>query len=798
MDDIVNDFLIESHEGLDQLDRDLVALEHAPTDRELLARIFRCIHTVKGTCGFLGFSKLESVSHVGENLLVRLRDGELVVSASLTSALLALVDAIRQILASIEATREEGDVDYADLIATLTALSEGVEAPTSSAAVPMTEVSPATATAPITPTASPKARKGTKPDSKPPEYPVLASNTVGAILVLSGLAEQADVIAALQEQSAGDSRRLGEILVERAVVPPMAIVDALEAQAEGRTSISESTIRVEVALLDRLMNLVGELVLARNQILQHAATAEGTLLAVPAQRLNLLTTELQEGVMKTRMQPIGNIWSRFPRIVRDLAVACNKQIRLEMEGKETELDKTIIEAIKDPLTHIVRNAADHGIELPAARKALGKPAEGVLALRAYHEGGQVIIEVSDDGAGIDAERVKQKAVQKGLISADQATRLSEREVLNLVFLPGLSTAQQVTNISGRGVGMDVVKSNIEKIGGAVDIYSKLGEGSTLKIRIPLTLAIIPALIVASSGNRYAIPQASLVELVRREERDGGGGHGIEMIHGAPVYRLRGNLLPLVYARTALESTSGVAARDDALNIVVLQADDRTFGLVVDDIYETEEIVVKPLGERLKGIAVFAGATIRGDGRVALIIDVMGLAQHSHVISEVRGRNHAEHVAHVRTGIANRQTLLVCGLGGTRRAAILLSSIARLEEFPAESIEHAGHYDVVQYRDQIMPLLDLPTLLGFSNGDERSGKLQVVVYSENDRNVGFVVARILDIVEDEVRLDVTTTREGMLGSIIVQQKVTDVLDMAAIVRHAAPWLLGGDKSQEHAA
>jgi two-component system chemotaxis sensor kinase CheA len=701
MDDIVRDFLIESREGLDQLDRDLVALEQSPADRELLARVFRCVHSVKGTCGFLGFGKLEMVAHTGEGLLVLLRDGTLALNPAITNALLGLVDAIRQMLDSIETTEAEGDVDYADLMATLTALKQ------------------------------------------------TGSQT------------------------------------ERALAVPAKIVDAPEAPADNAPSISDRTIRVDVGLLDTLMNLVGELVLARNQILQDTGTADGTSLTAAAQRLDLLTTELQEGVMKTRMQPIGNVWSKFPRVVRDLAVACGKQIRLETEGQETELDKTVIEAIKDPLTHILRNSADHGIETRDVRTARGKPAEGRISLRAYHEGGQVVIEISDDGAGIDPERIRQKAVDKGLISADQAARMGEREALSLIFLAGLSTAQQVTNVSGRGVGMDVVKSNIERIGGAVDIQSKLGEGSTITIKIPLTLAIIPALVVTSAGNRYAIPQSSLVELVRREQRDGVGA--VERIHGAPVYRLRGNLLPLAYARTVLGSAPPDETADDAINIVVLQADDRTFGLVVDDINDTEEIVVKPLGKQLKGIGVFAGATIMGDGRVALILDVMGVAHRAHVISEAHDRGRVEQAPHVRTPTLARQTLLVCGLGDSRRAAIPLSSVARLEEFPAERVERAGPYEVVQYRDRIMPLLDLPQLVGLAGEIPREGMLQAVVYSENGHNVGFLVRQILDIVEDEVHVDAATMRDGILGSIVLQQHVTDVLDMRSIVHRAVPWI-----------
>lgn len=783
MDDIVNEFLVESHEGLDQLDRDLVALEHAPTDGELLARIFRCVHTVKGTCGFLGYSKLESVAHVGESLLVRLRDGEAVVTPAITSGLLALVDAIREILSAIETSRTEGHVDYSALIDTLNALLEEGEAQRASGEDVSVHATPST----------PAPRRGrsgarrTRAKGRPP---------MGELLVEAGATERADVLSALQEQHAGDNRRVGEILVDRAAVPPTAVSEALETQGETRSAVSDSSIRVDVGLLDRLMNIVGELVLARNQILQHAAAQPGTSLTATAQRLNLLTTELQEGVMKTRMQPIGNVWSKFPRIVRDLAVACDKQIRLEMEGRETELDRTIIEAIKDPLTHIIRNAADHGIESPAVRVARGKLAEGCLSLRAYHEGGQVIIEIADDGAGIDAERIKLKAIEKGLIGTEQAARMGEREALNLIFLAGLSTAQQVTNISGRGVGMDVVKSNIERIGGVIDLQSTLGVGSTLKIKIPLTLAIIPALIVSCGGQRYAIPQVNLLELVRRERRD--AEQAIERMHDAPVYRLRGSLLPLVYLHGALDVDDRRRGRDDALNIVVLQADDRTFGLVVDEINDTEEIVVKPLGKQLKGVAAFAGATIMGDGRVALILDVMGLAQGAHVISEVRERARIELGGHVRAVDGARQTLLVCGLDETRRAAIPLSSVARLEEFAATTIEHAGNYDVVQYRGQILPLLDLPGILGVARCDERQGMVQVVVYTEGEQSIGFVVGRILDIVEDEIRVDAAAARDGVLGAVVLQQRVTDVLDMRAIVRGSAPWLLSQRHDIERAA
>ena len=425
-------------------------------------------------------------------------------------------------------------------------------------------------------------------------------------------------------------------------------------------AVSDSSLRVDVGLLDKLMTLVGELVLARNQIMQFGTSQEDSAFLGTVQRLNLLTTELQTNVMKTRMQPIGNVWSKFTRIVRDLSVACGKQVRFEMDGQETELDKTIIEAIRDPLTHLVRNAVDHGIEPPDTRVARGKPAEGRLRLHAFHEGGKVLIEIIDDGGGIDPQRVREKAVRSKVIGADEAARMSERELINLVFLPGFSTADKVTHFSGRGVGMDVVRTNIEKIGGTVDLESQLGRGTTVRMKIPLTLAIIPALTVTSAGERYCIPQVNLLELVRLDGEQ--AAKGIESIRGTPVYRLRGNLLPVVYLDEQLQIASTRTAGAE-VNIVVLQADDRPFGLVVDAIHDTEEIVVrKPAPKAIEGCqSAFAGATIMGDGQVALILDVLGLAQRAHVVTGSRGRalSEKESTTSETSAVARESLLLFC-------------------------------------------------------------------------------------------------------------------------------------------
>ena len=771
MDEIVQEFLVESHENLDQLDSDLLALEQEPGSRPLLGSIFRTIHTIKGTSGFLAYGHLEAVAHVGESLLSRLRDGELVLTPEMTSALLEMVDAVRGLLASIEATGAEGTPDHTDLIARLTALQSP---PDDVVELPEAEALPTPAA--LVPTEEPEAAPA-------PEQAPLPR--LGEVLVDSGAVGPEAVLSAVLDQSlGGDNRKLGEILVSKGAVKQAELDGALEAQGDVRRSVADSSIRVDVDLLDALMTLVGELVLTRNQIVQHASTRADADLVRSSQRLNLIASELQEGVMKTRMQPIDSIWSKVPRVVRDLSHTCGKQVRVEMEGKETELDRTILESTKDPLTHLVRNAVDHAIETPEERLAAGKDAEGLLLLRAYHEGGQVNIEISDDGKGIDPAVIGRKALEKGLVTPEQLGRMTPREIVHLIFLPGFSTAAAVTNVSGRGVGMDVVKTNIEKIGGTIDVQSNVGRGTTFRIKIPLTLAIIPALTVTCAGDRYAIPQVSLLELVRLEGE--AVTKGVEQIHGAPVYRLRGQLLPLVYLDRELAVGPGELDRTrDTLFIVVLQAEDRQFGLVVDDVIDTEEIVVKPLGKQLKGIPSFAGATILGDGTVALILDVLSVAQQSNVLVAGRDRGVGDRNARGDAALSKVESLLVVGLGEGRRMGIPLAMVTRLEEFPVTTIEHVGHHEVVQYRGQILPLVRLAHFLGAGSHGEPADTVQVVVYSENDRSVGLVVEQILDIAEQELTARSDLEEHGLLGSAVVQEHITELLDVRQAILAADP-------------
>ena len=750
MADVVREFLGESRENLDQIDVDLVALEQSPENSAIVARIFRTIHTIKGTCGFLGFGKLEAVSHAGENVLSALRDEEIAPTPTMTTVLLAMVDVIRELLGQIETTGAEGDGDYAVLIDQLTTLYRG--------GTPV--LSPPTGAAPP-PAPADVAEETVAP---PPRTPAPSTAPPAS----------------------------GEAPLPAAAAAP-------EAPASS-DSAAETSIRVDVALLDKLMNLVGELVLARNQLVQLTGGSGDATVLGATQRLNLITSELQEGVMKTRMQPIGNIWTKFPRVVRDLSRSCDKRVELVMEGESTELDKTLIEAIKDPLTHLVRNAVDHGIELPERRIAAGKPAQGRLLLRAFHEGGQVNIEVTDDGAGLDAERIRDKAIERGIITAEHAARMSERELLRLIFLPGFSTAAKVTNVSGRGVGMDVVRTNIERIGGTIDLHGTRGAGTTIKIKIPLTLAIIPALVVASGANRYAIPQASLLELVRLEGNE--ARNGVEMLYGTPVYRLRGKLLPLIYLGDTLGEPvapppagppDGDALRDSAeVHIIVLKADDRQFGLVVEAVHDTEEIVVKPLGRHIKGIPVFAGATIMGDGRVALILDVIGLAKRSRVVAESHERARLDHaVAIAEIADDDQQTMLLFRSPDDGRMAIPLSRVARLEEFPRAMIERVGHELLVQYRGEIMPVVEIASLVVERRTHLRSppprddGMVQVVVFHQHGTHVGLIVEQILDIVDDGLANRRPPGRPGVLGSVVIAGRVTELLDVEALLRRTQP-------------
>jgi two-component system chemotaxis sensor kinase CheA len=758
----IREFLVESDENLSRLDLDMVELEKRPKDVALLGNIFRTIHTIKGACGFLAFSTLEGITHKAENLLSQLRDGKRELTPALVSLILETVDATRKVLASIEATGTEGSLHFEDL-------NERLRVAAQLEAAPETKSTPEPLCSIVAP--APEAELPTEKASADPHE----NGQQGKDEQIGDVDEETDRRAVKDRRNGEERRQEG---------------GRRDEDAEHHSAAVDANIRVGVVLLDKLMDLVGELVLTRNQILQYNTEREDVTLNATSQRLNLLTTELQEGVMKTRMQHIGVVWNKFPRVVRDMAVALGKQIQLKMDGAETELDRTIIEAIRDPLMHIVRNSCDHGIELPEVRVNAGKAPQGKLTLRAYHEGGQVNIEVGDDGAGIDVARIKQKAVEKGLIRPEQAITLSERDALGLIFQAGFSTAKLVTNISGRGVGMDVVKSHIEKIGGVVDVFSRPGEGTTVKIRIPLTLAIIPGLVVTSGGEQFVIPQVNLLELIRIEGDS--SEKRIEYVHGTPVYRRRGRLLPIAYLNKVLGLRSNHL--DEAVNMVVLQAEDHQFGLVVDGINDTQEIVVKPLGKQLKGLTLYAGATIMGDGRIALILDVLGIGERASVFGELHetARSVDKHMAQAEI---EQQRLLLFRAGSFERLAIPLSLVARLEEFPLSAIEHASGGQVIQYRGHILSLVSLQDVLepDATRRDKLPDPVQVVVFNDGDRSVGMMVDQIVDVAEEAVTVRKKSGHKGILGSAVVGKRVTDFLDLNAII-HASEnnWAQGTDE------
>ncbi|MEV6487146.1 chemotaxis protein CheA [Actinoplanes sp. NPDC051633] len=756
--EIVGEFLMESHENLDQIDRDLVDLEQEPNSRDLISRIFRAIHTIKGTSGFLAFGRLETLAHAGESLLSRLRDGVQPVTPETITTLLATIDGVRSLLTAIEETGNEGDVDVDAIISTVHAQMQA----------PSSEAPPAKA-AEETPVPLDEA---TRPAPEPVEG---QRKPLGEMLVESGAAHPADVGSALAQQLEGDDRKLGTILLDEGKAQPAAVNEALQQQTPKR-SVADQAIRVDVDLLDNLMNMVGELVLARNQLVRGVMETGDSALVRIAQRLGMITSELQEGIMKTRMQPIDHIWSKLPRVVRDLSNSLGKQVHLDMQGKETELDRSLLEAVKDPLTHLVRNAVDHGIQVPELRTAAGKPAEGTLTLRAYHEGGHVAVEVADDGAGMDVNRIAEKAVEKGLIRADQVAGMDKREIMAMVFQPGFSTAAQVTNVSGRGVGMDVVKTNIERIGGTVSVDSTLGEGTVWRLNIPLTLAIIQALTVDCGDQRYVIPQVAVLELVFID----GQSTKIEYASGAPVYRLRGKLLPLVRLDRALGLEVG---GDQGVYIMVLQADGRRFGLVVDRVLNTEEVVVKALNSRFKEIGMYAGATILGDGKVGLILDVSSLARRSHLAQDSE-RENTIGTSRGSGTTGGGERLLVTAVG-ERRVAIPLDTVTRLEEFPRDRIEQAGSREVVQYRGQILPLVRLSHLLGAYGEEPEGDTVSVVVYSEGGRSVALVVDRIVDIAENSTAARRDAEEDGLVGTAVIQQRVTELLDVRRAILAADP-------------
>jgi two-component system chemotaxis sensor kinase CheA len=725
MDDLIQEFVTETTESLGHLDRDMVAFERTPDDADTLSRIFRLMHTVKGTCGFLGLSRLERVAHAGEDVLGKFRDKTLDVTPGAVSAILRCIDVIRGIVEALQASGSEPEGDDTILIGELRAIADGKAPVVASALVPAE-----TAATPII------ASQG---------FPVAAELMEEVAAVTVPVPVEAPVVAA-----------------------PIAVqsVAKKETIPQSESPKDAQTIRVGVDVLENLMTLVSEMVLTRNQLLQINRTQDDSPYKAPVQRLNRITSELQESVMKTRMQPIGNAWNKLPRIVRDLAAELGKKIDLQMIGAETELDRQVLEMIRDPLTHMVRNSADHGLENPADRTATGKGATGTIRLSARHEGGHIIIEIADDGRGLNTARIRAKIVEKGLATDAELAAMDENQIHQFIMKAGFSTAEKVTNVSGRGVGMDVVRSNIEKIGGTLEFRSVQGKGSTFTVKIPLTLAIVNALIVETTGQRYAIPQIAVREVVRT----GKDGPALEQISGAPVIRLRNRLLPVLSLAGTLDLKDPSADR----SVVVCHSGSLTFGVAVERITDAEEIVVKPLSDLAKAAGIYSGNTILGDGTVVLILDTNALG--TRLGAEARETGDAEDE---RAVASNTQDVLIFKGSALGNMAVTLSDVSRIESLDMTSVEWIQGNPVIQYRGELLTL----TAVDGTTGIHDSGRQHVLVLSKGAAQIGLAIEKLEDIVAAEVKFERASRRPGVLGSQIVAGRSVDFLDPAYFLAQA---------------
>jgi two-component system chemotaxis sensor kinase CheA len=754
MDDLLEEFLTETSESLETVDAELVKFEQNPNDEETLNNIFRLVHTIKGTCGFLGLPRLEALAHAGETLLGKYRDKALVPNSDTVGLILESIDQLKVILDHLGSSQSEPEGDDAEMIAQLVAASEG-------------KMEKAEAPAP-----APVAEEEVKAEEPAPESAADGNSDYDEDLdrpLRPGEVSLADLERAFMEADGPDLEQLAAEAEQVKIAEEKKKKEEAEkatAKPSVEVSLVSQSIRVNVDVLEDLMTMVSELVLTRNQLLQMVRHMGDTEIKVPLQRLSSVTAELQDGVMKTRMQPIGSAWKKLPRIVRDSAKAVGKKIELHMEGEGTELDRQVLELIRDPLTHMVRNSCDHGLEPTDIRVAANKPEAGQIHLRAFHEGGHIVIEIADDGAGLPTSKIKRKAIENQTITEAQAESMTENELHRLIFAAGLSTAKEVTSLSGRGVGMDVVRNNIEQIGGTIDLVSIGGEGTTFTIKIPLTLAIVSALIVEAADSRFAIPQLSVLELVRTTKD---GEHRVEEIHNNRVLRLRDTLLPLIDLADILQIPHGEKSSDNAFVVVMIVGDQR-FGVVVDNVFDTEEIVVKPLAKVLSGIAAFSGNTILGDGTVIMIVDPNGIAKSVNLSKETERSADNTQIA---TGpIVEQTAMLLFKAGGIEPKAVPLSLVTRLEEIDTSTIENVDGEQLVQYRGGLMPLVQIG---GFAPLDENE-RQPVLVFTDRGRSVGLVVDEIVDIVEEVLDIEKSASTPGIIGAAVLKGKATEVIDV----------------------
>lgn len=713
------ELVAEVTEAMDRIQSALIQIEGGAGNKELIDAVYRDTHSVKGAVQLFGLKEASTLAHAMESSLERYRNQDKVeMDVSLSGTLLLCIDLM------LQCVQQPGNKEMSKEVNFMVNLL------------------------------APYQEKA--PPQKPAELKVV---------------EQKPAPAPIEEKKAITKPQ--EPLMEKNTSAPVA---EGKAASEDKT---DSTIRVQVSLLDRLMTLMGEMVLVRNQVLQYSNKCDDLEFLNLSQKLDVVTSELQEETMKTRMQPIGNILSKFQRVVRDLSGSLNKKINLNLVGVETELDKSLIEAVKDPLTHIVRNACDHGIESPEERAQFGKSETGTITIQAYHEGGQVIVEVQDDGKGLSRQKLINKAIEKGIITKERSQDMSDREVQALIFAPGFSTAEKITNVSGRGVGMDVVKSNIEKIGGLVDITSEEGQGTKITLKIPLTLAIVPALIVRTLNDRYAIPQVKLVELVRVERNT------VEFVQGRPIYRLRGNILPLVDLREVFSEGEDQRS-DEAINIVVLNSQNNLFGLIVDEIMDTADIVVKPLARFLKPLSIYSGATVLGDGSVAFILDIVGIAQ-KHLGATTMGEDSRGYQNKYEQGTESEQReYVLVNLGTQTKHAIPLEVVSRMEEVKASAFEFSGHQRVIRYRGGVLKIVSLNECLGYEPVSKDKEITQLIVVKVQEQLYGVEVDQIIDVLSTRAYLDDSVdVHPAITGNLVTDNEIIVVLDMERVIEATQP-------------
>jgi two-component system, chemotaxis family, sensor kinase CheA len=858
MDELIADFLTETKEGLDTLDNELVELEQDPENENLLGSIFRIMHTIKGTCGFLGLVRLESVAHAGENIMDKIRGGELKATPDKISMVLEAIDAIKHIVGHLEENGVEPEGDDSELNARINAVANGESIASSNelANEPVAEELAAEAPA--------------KPDSEMTEEeinkaagfePVPASATGVAAEAPAKpdsemTEEEVNKAAGFEPVSASETGKGIEIanvnnakeeVIKKAVTEGLKVAKEVEDAHEAgkkvdKPAVASQSVRVNVDVLESLMQAVSELVLNRNQLLQINRNIKDSKFTAPVQRLSHITSELQDRVMKTRMQPISTAWTKFPRLIRDLSKDLGKKIELKMVGADTELDRQLIESIKDPLTHMVRNSVDHGIELPADRAAIGKSETGTVTLKAYHQGGHILIEINDDGRGINVEKIKAKIIEKGLSTKDEIESASDKQILQYIFKAGFSTAEQITSVSGRGVGMDVVKTNIERISGTVELSSDEGKGSKFSIKIPLTLAIMPILIVEAANEKFGIPQINVIEMVRV---GGASEYQLEEINGKEILRLRGTLLPLVSLKEMLkledkisesellnvtkEQSNGegaklercveseavpsqsdvdkenistniqeveeitpemkVATKVDRRFIVICEVSGNHFGVTVDRIYDTEEIVVKPVAPVLKNLGIYSGNTLLGNGDVILILDPVGLAKYIGELDVPKGNDKiGDSDSAKESAVSN---FLIMRDKGTSTKAVPLELVSRLEEINVDQIEYSRGKPLVQYRESFMHLIKLDPEYQIPP----EGLQQIVVFASSDKIMGLVVEEILDIVEQSMEASASFDADGSIGAMVIDGKTTDLVDISKLFAEVFGRDVGVDTKEE---